>query len=110
MCVPLRFFPELTATREGDREMSQCDIFTIKNILRKIGDVDWKALGIKLNLDPAKLIEIECKHRGLIGDCRYNMIEFWLTNDTSASWEKLEAALATRSVRTQEVMRDLESE
>ena len=39
MCVPLRFFPELTATREGDREMSQCDIFTIKNILRKIGDV-----------------------------------------------------------------------
>ena len=110
MCVPLRFFPELTATREGDREMSQCDIFTIKNILRKIGDVDWKALGIKLNFDPAKLIEIECKHRGLIGDCRYNMIEFWLTNDTSASWEKLEAALATRSVRTQEVMRDLESE
>ena len=67
--------------------------FTIKNILRMISGFDWKSLGIKLNLNTVKLVEMECKHRGLVGDCRYSMIEFWLTNDPTASWENLATAL-----------------
>ena len=80
--------------------------FTTMNILRRTSDVvDWKSLGIELGLDPAKLNEIEQNFRGMVSDCRQAMIEFWVTSDTSASWNKLAAALEgiSQNVKAQEV-------
>ena len=80
--------------------------FTVKNILRQIGDVvEWKSLGIELDIDPAKLGEIDKNCRGAIGDCRMSMIEFWINSDTSASWIRLAAALEgiSQNVKAQEV-------
>ena len=67
--------------------------------------VDWKYLGIKLNLDPATLDEIEQNCHGMAGDCRQAMVEFWVTSDTSASWKRLAAALEgiSQNVKAQEV-------
>ena len=67
--------------------------------------VDWKSLGIELGLDPAKLNEIEQNFRGMVSDCRQATIEFWVTSDTSASWNKLAAALEgiSQNVKAQEV-------
>ena len=42
--------------------------FTVKNILQQIGGVvEWKSLGIELDIDPAKLDEI---HQGRIQEFR----------------------------------------
>ena len=68
--------------------------FTVKNIRRQISSVvDWKDLGIELDIDLAKLNEIERNCQGKVGDCRISMIDFWVNSDTSASWNKLAAAL-----------------
>lgn len=78
--------------------MSLCIIepnhFNIKNILREIsGLMEWKSLGMELGLDPAMLGDIEHNCHGIVEDCGQAMVEFWITSDTSASWDKLAAAL-----------------
>ena len=67
--------------------------------------VDWKSLGIELDIDSTKLSEIERNCRGTVGDCRMSMVELWLNSDTSASWNNLATALdnISQNVKAQEV-------
>ena len=69
-------------------------IFNLKNILRQLDDVvDWKALGMELDISSARLNEIEVNNRGRFGACRRDMVEAWLATDGAASWSKLADAL-----------------
>eukprot|EP00731_Ephydatia_muelleri_P005953 Em0003g201a len=86
--------PPATASPSTSKAPPKPYRFTVKNITRELSDVvDWKDLGIKLNLDPATLVEIKHNCHGMIGDCRQAMVEFWVNSDTSASWKRLAAAL-----------------
>ena len=66
---------------------------------------DWKSLGIELDIDPAKLSEIERNYDKRVNDCRMSMVEFWVNSDTSASWNKLATALEAifQNVKAKEV-------
>ena len=69
-------------------------IFNQKNILRQLDVVvDWKSLGIELDISSARLNEIEVNNRGMVGACRGAMVEVWLATDGGASWSKLADAL-----------------
>ena len=70
--------------------------FTHKNILSALKDVvDWKSLGIQLNISLTKIEEIDINNRGQVADCRRHLIQFWLESDTSCSWKKLIDALSS---------------
>ena len=75
--------------RTGDTE-----IFNLKNILRQLDDVvDWKSLGMELDISSARLNEIEVNNRGRVAACRRDMVEAWLATDGAVSWSKLADAL-----------------
>ena len=61
---------------------------------------EWKELGVHMDIDIAKLNEIDVNHRGLVGDCRLAMVDFWLKSDTSCSWMKLIVALNSLNYAT----------
>ena len=67
--------------------------------------MEWKSLGIELDINSAKLSEIDSNNRGRVGDCKRDMVDFWMASDTSASWNKLAQALdsISQNVRAKEV-------
>lgn len=70
------------------------DSLTHKNILNALKDVvDWKSLGVQLDISPAMLEEICVNNRGQVGDCKFAMVSFWLKSDKTFSWMKLVDAL-----------------
>ena len=70
--------------------------FTPKNILAVLKDVvDWKSLGVQLDIGLAKLHEIAVNNQSQVGPCKIDMISFWLSSDKACSWEKLVDALKT---------------
>ena len=57
--------------------------FTLKNITSALKPVvEWKTLGVQLDISGPKIKEID-------------MVQFWLESDTSCSWKKLVDALNT---------------
>ena len=70
------------------------DTFTPKNILRTLNEVvDWKSLGVQLDISLAVLQEICVNNRGQVGDCKFAMVSVWLSSDKMCSWRKLIDAL-----------------
>ena len=70
------------------------DTFTPKNILRALNEVvDWKSLGVQLDISLAMLQEICVNNRGQVGDCKFAMVSVWLSSDKTCSWRKLIDAL-----------------
>ena len=70
------------------------DIFTFKNILSALKDVvDWKSLGVHLDIRYSKLEEIDVNNCSQVQDCKFAMISFWLNSDDTCSWKKLVYAL-----------------
>ena len=70
------------------------DTFTPKNILRALNEVvEWKSLGVHLDISPAMLQEICVNNRGQVGDCKFAMVSVWLSSDKACSWRKLIDAL-----------------
>ena len=70
------------------------DTFTTKNILNALKEVvDWKLLGIQLDISASKIKEIDVNNREKVADCRYDLVQFWLESDRSCSWKKLITAL-----------------
>lgn len=68
--------------------------FTTKNILNTLKDVvDWKSLGIQLDISSSKLNEIDHDNRGQVAGCKRDLVQFWLDSDGSCSWIKLSDAL-----------------
>ena len=61
---------------------------------------DWFQLGVNLKLRHSSLknIEADYGHRG-VERCMTEMLELWL-KDSSASWDKLVAALSSMDRRT----------
>ena len=55
--------------------------------------VEWKTLGVHLDISATKLKEIDVNNRGQVADCKHAMIEFWLESDRSCSWKHLIDAL-----------------
>ena len=81
-------------------------IFNLKNILRQLDVVvEWKSLGIELDISSARLNEIEVNNRGMVGACRRAMVEVWRATDLGASWSKLAGALVAvgQDVRAEHV-------
>ena len=69
-------------------------VFNQKNILRQLDVVvDWKSLGIELDISSVRLNEIEVNNPGMVGACKGAMVEVWLATDVGASWSKLADAL-----------------
>ena len=55
--------------------------------------VDWKSLGVQLDISPAMLQEIHVNNHGQVGDCKFAMVSVWLSSDKTCSWRKLIDAL-----------------
>ena len=55
--------------------------------------VDWKSLGVQLDISPAKLQEICVNNYNQVGDCKIAMVSIWLSSDNTCSWRKLIDAL-----------------
>eukprot|EP00731_Ephydatia_muelleri_P002039 Em0001g2039a len=73
---------------------SEDDTFTPKNILHALNEVvDWKSLGVQLDISPAKLQEICVNNYNQVGDCKIAMVSIWLSSDNTCSWRKLIDAL-----------------
>lgn len=53
----------------------------------------WRSIGTLLGLSSEALNIIENDKRGKTVDCCNSMLEKWLDIDTTASWEKLLAAI-----------------
>ena len=63
---------------------------------------DWKVIGTLLGLPSGELNAIEAGYPTNIKWCCNQMLEKWLEMDTTASWEKLHAAIESPAVtRTQ---------
>ena len=80
--------------------------FTHKNVLKAIKDVvDWKSLGVQLDISAPKIMEIDVNNRGQVADCRRDLVQFWLQSDVSCSWERLIDALKSinQSVLAEEI-------
>ena len=54
---------------------------------------EWKRLGLNLDINMAKLNEIDVNNRGQVAECKLNMVQFWLESDMYRSWKKLIDAL-----------------
>ncbi len=63
----------------------------LSNVLMPV--VNWKQLGINLDIKRYKLNEIEKNYSGDTAGARLALIDLWLRSDINASWEKLIAAL-----------------
>ncbi|KAL5517308.1 hypothetical protein EMCRGX_G002839 [Ephydatia muelleri] len=80
--------------------------FTFKNIIRALRPVvQWKSLGIELEISAAKIKEIDHNNRGQVAECKHDMVQFWLESDSSSSWRKLIDALISndQSVLAEEI-------
>ena len=80
--------------------------FTLKNLLNAIKDVvDWKSLGVQLDISAAKIKEIDVNNRGQVADCRFALVQYWLESDVACSWERLIDALKAigQSVLAEEI-------
>lgn len=62
-----------------------------KNVLNAL--VEWEDLGTELGIKSSKIREIDRNRKGVVGRCRYDLIDYWLSSDRNASWEKLIEAL-----------------
>ena len=60
--------------------------------------VDWKSLGVLLDISPAMLQEICVNNRGQVEDCKFTMVSVWLSSDKTCSWSKLIDALKSISL------------
>ena len=68
--------------------------FTYKNVVKALKDlVEWKELGVQLDISAPKIEEIDVNNRGQVADCRRDLVQFWLESDVSCSWKKLIDAL-----------------
>ena len=77
-----------------------------KNVLIALKDVvEWKSLGVQLDISAPKIKEIDINNRGQVADCRHDLVQFWLESDVSCSWEKLIDALESigKSVLAEEI-------
>ena len=69
---------------------------TLINVLNAIKEVvDWKSLGIQLNISAAKINEIDVNNRGQVAESRRALVQHWLESDVASSWERLIDALRT---------------
>ena len=69
---------------------------TLLEVQNELGDVtaaDWFQLGVQLGIKAAKLREIEKDHPGDVQRCKTEVLDWWLQNTPSVSWEKLADAL-----------------
>ena len=67
---------------------------THKNVLKAIKDVvEWKSLGVQLDISAPKINEIDVNNRGQVPDCRFALVQYWLQSDVSCSWKRLIDAL-----------------
>lgn len=75
------------------------------NVLKDV--VEWKSLGVQLDISAAKIKEIDVENRGKVADCSYELINFWFESDVSCSWEKLTDALKSigKSVLAAEIIK-----
>ena len=70
--------------------------FTFKNIITELkAVVEWKTLGVQLDIRATKIKEIEVNNRYQVAECKHDMVQFWLESDTSCSWKRLIDALIT---------------
>ena len=87
--------------------MSSADpTLTHKNVLNALKDVvEWKSLGVQLDVSAPKIKEIDVNNRGQVAECRYDLVQFWLESDLSCSWKKLIDALKSigKSVLAEEI-------
>jgi len=60
--------------------------------------VDWKSLGIRLDISDAKLEEIRIYNRDHVEGCKIAMVTYWLQSDKTCSWKKIIDALTTISL------------
>ena len=70
------------------------DLAKVKGILKNI--VDWKSLGLELGLLYPSLKKIETDQRGLVEQCKTEMLAAWLQRHDHASqpsWSVLRTAL-----------------
>ena len=68
--------------------------FTLKNVLNALKDVvDWKSLGVQLDISAPRIKEIDTNNRGQVADCKRDLVQYWLESDVSCSWKKLIDAL-----------------
>ena len=82
--------------------------FTLKNVLNALKDVvEWKSLGVQLNVSGPKIDEIDINNRGQVAHCRRALVQYWLDSDVSRSWKKLIDALKSihKSVSAEEIIR-----
>eukprot|EP00731_Ephydatia_muelleri_P002631 Em0001g2631a len=80
--------------------------FTFKNVIRALRPViQWKSLGVELEISAAKIKEIDNNNRGQVAECKHDMVQFWLESDSSSSWRKLIDALISndQSVLAEEI-------
>ena len=80
--------------------------FTFRNVIRALRPmVQWKSLGVELEISAAKMKEIDHNNRGQVVECKHDMVHFWLESDTSSSWRKLLDALISndQSVLAEEI-------
>ena len=70
------------------------DLAEVKRFLKNL--VDWKGLGLELGLLYPSLKKIEVDQRGLVEQCKTEMLAAWLQEQDYASrpsWSVLRAAL-----------------
>ena len=67
--------------------------------------VEWKSLGVQLDISAPKIDEIDVNNRGQVAECRYALVQFWLQSYVSCSWKKLIDALKStgKSVLAEEI-------
>lgn len=61
------------------------------NALKNI--VEWKLLGVQLEINASNLKEIEANNRGQVANCKCDLVQLWLESDVTSSWKKLIDAL-----------------
>ena len=63
--------------------------FDLLNLLKWTEKItDWKNLGLYLKVPAEKLETIE-QNRGDVKHCKYEVLNYWINNEPTASWETL---------------------
>ena len=81
--------------------------FTHKNVVNALKDlVEWKLLGVQLDISALKIKEIDFNNRGQVAECTLDLVLVWLESDVSCSWKKLIDALEAigKSVLAEEII------
>ena len=72
-------------------------------VLEAVHDVvNWQYLGLTLGLEKPQLDIMDRNYRGIVEDCRMEMISWWL-NTGNASWRALVRALASKLVNRRDL-------